>query len=228
MRNAHDDGGIGSGIGVETAGRATAPPAAFGRANEAAAPHAAAIEGVPAKKCASLRRDHQLVVAQDALQRQRAKVDKRLQRLERRRCMRNLIRLDVAGEDRRAARVLSQESKLGGFGERLHLWQALPADLRRVSVRGRDDRHFEIDQRQNFGVWRRLPGRDIRRVAPLAAKTVEAGLRCELGQLNRVLAQLAITAFVKPPFQRDAPRLCSKSDWRACAWAGCFSSGSRG
>ena len=46
---------------------------------------------------------------------------------------------------------------------------------------GRDDRHLKIDQRQNFGVWRRLPERDIRHVAPLAAKTVEAGLRCELG-----------------------------------------------
>ena len=98
--------------------------------------------------------------------------------------MHRLIRLDIAGENRRAARLFSQECKVKGLGERLHLWQALPVDLRRLSVRGRDDRNFEIDQRQNFSVWRRLPGRYIRRVAPLAGKTVKAGLRCELGKLN--------------------------------------------
>ena len=111
----------------------------------ASAPHAAAIEGVPAKKRASLRRDHQLVAAQDALHRQRAKVDQRLQRLKGRRRRRDLIRLDVAGENSGAARLFSQENELGRLGERLNLRQALPPDLRRASVPARDDRRFEID-----------------------------------------------------------------------------------
>ena len=80
--------------------------------------------------------------------------------------------------------LFSQENELDRFGERLRQRQALPPDLRRASVPGRDDRHFEIDQRHNLRARRPLPGRDIRRIAPVAAKTVKGGLCCEFRQPN--------------------------------------------
>jgi hypothetical protein len=185
MRDAHDDGRIGSGIGVETTGQATAPPPAFHRANAASAAHAAAVEGVPAEDGSSLRRNHQLAVAQDPLQRQRAKIDKRLQRLKRHRSMDDLMRLDVTGENSRAARVFSQENELGSLAKRSRLRHGKPIDLRRGSARRRDDRHPEINQGQNLCVRRRLPGRDIGRVAPFPAHAVQCGLRSKLGRLDR-------------------------------------------
>ena len=137
---------------------------------------------VPGHQRARLRNHQQLGLAQHALKRQRAQVHQRLHCLDGRGGFIGLVRLEIAGEDRRPALLLAQEDELLGLGDGVHVVDRKPVQLRRGAVLRRDNRRAQVEQRQHLGFGVRAGGAHEGRVGTPVALAFEAGLRTDLGR----------------------------------------------
>ena len=156
------------------------PPSPIVRADVASASCAAAIDRVPCQERARLRRYQKLSLAQHALHRKRAQVHKRLHLFEGRGRIHRLDWLKIAGENRHAGFLFSQEHELAGLGNCLHFMKGKPVELRLSPVSRRHNGNPKVEERQHFRIRVRARLPDIGGIRAFAATAIEAGLRGEL------------------------------------------------